>query len=900
MDVVQVVTAFAQARLKPGALHFLAMNALGPSRQGLITPSHFLRRRVRAAAGIAMLLLSVALLSSRDAGAAPFIWDQDQDQVDDRIETVHADGYALAFEQGDTLLRKRIDVSIAPAGLIFGVYVEFQGTPTPDDLLSLTLQGMPVLHRYEAMPAVRSIGTFAQVQAAAALPRVERVEAVPILYPLLHEGTASIGVRDPSGQVFPTWSGMGGAMGEGIVVAILDTGVNDTPEGAYPGHESLADPLVDRCVGGAVFTLGDSLLDTPRNGSVNPSDHGGGATRAHGTHVAGIILGSGGATGFATGVAPQARFVDVKVLNDAGVGSGVAEALDWCIHNRARNWVASAPDYQGIDVINLSLSSLDASDGNDLAARLANQAVQHGIVVVASMGNEGRDHYVPSPAGGDRVIAVGALDSQRSPLNGDDTFASFSDYGPRAGDGDLDTADEQKPDLMAPGMAVLSADGDLATDGAQYQRLSGTSMAAAFVSGAVAALRSAYPSLNPEQIVGLLRSTAYRSLAGVPTGVPGPDPGWYSPIGFGAVDLHAVMLELAQPERSQVRRLELQGSGSEITATLRTMRERGAATFVFERAPEVAGIPGIFAAYDSVPAGGDSTLADGTNMDVYTRIWSVPGNERGAPFWYRIAYTEGGVRWNGPSRRFVSPSGPPIATVEVTVVHNAYDNDIDGAIELGEGTSLASPEGSASAPVLSYPLPGSGAATATDWVTGTSTTGNVAWTFAIDIPQGAAAAYLPPDGEHPWRLRVTDGGYLNRVGRVTAYRVIWHSGGGDQVTQGGPLPLQTFEGGTAYASAPASPVGVGSSATARTLRVGPNPVPGGAAVTFSLASAPHGDLRVYDLAGREVGRAEFIGGGGDWHARWEARDGAGSPLRAGLYFARVGATGVARLAVLAR
>lgn len=862
------------------------MTALGPTRPSCVSATRQARRRACVAALGLLLPIAVALFSPSGAGAAPFIWDQDEDRIDDRVESVHVFGYALAFDQGDTTLRKRIDVTNAPGGLVYGVYVQFLQPPTDSDLLALAVLGMPVLHRFEAIPSVRSVGSFVQVEAAAALSGVERVEAVPILYPMLRSGTASSSVRDASGQVFPTWAGMGGAAGEGVVVAILDTGINDAPQGGYPGHES----LIGRCLGGAVFTYGDSSLDTPRDGSVNPIDHGGGVTNTHGTHVAGIILGNGGDTGFASGVSPQARFVDVKVLNDVGIGSGIAEALDWCIHNRARDWGAGDPAYHGIDIINLSLSSLEASDGNDIAARLANRAVQHGIVVIASMGNEGRDHYVPSPAGADQVLAVGALDNQRSPLNGDDAFASFSDYGPRAGDGDVETADEQKPDLMASGVAVLSADGDLGSDGAQYRRLSGTSMAAAFVSGAAAALRSAYPSLTPAQIGRLLHTTAYRPLGSVPAGEAGPDPGWYSPVGFGAVDLHAALLELAQPGRSQVRRLELTGSGSEITATLRTMRERGAAHFVFERAPDVLGSPGAFAPLDSVPAAGDSTLADGTNLQSYTRVWSVPVEERGAPFWYRIAYTESGVRWEGPVRGFVSPTGPPVVTVEVTVVHNAYDNDIDAAIEVISGGSTTS----------IHPLPATSGAIASEWVSGASTTGNIAWTFAIDIPAGAVEAHLPPTSEHIWRLRVSEAGYINRIGRVTDYRVIWHAPGGDQTSQGGPLPLQTLQGATVYAAAPSSVVGVGEPPAARALLMGPNPAPSGGAINFTLSSSPRGDLCVFDLAGREVGRVPFRGVDGEWRARWEARDGGGRLLPAGLYFARAGEAGVARLVVLAR
>jgi subtilisin family serine protease len=882
--------ASAQARLKTRVVRFPPMSLLAPTWRGAF-PHATATRRGRVAAWIALGLVApvvFAVVFATGAAAGPFIWDQDGNKIDDRIETVNLSGYSFSFEQADTLLRQRIVVTPDAGGLVYGVYVVYHQAPTSADLAALATLGMPVLHRYEEIPAVRSVATFAQVAAASALPSVERVEALPILYPMLREGAAAIGARDPSGQVFPTWAGMGGGTGQGITVAILDTGINDEPEGGYPGHES----LIGRCLGGGDFTHGDSTLDTPREGSVNPSDHGGGATQAHGTHVAGIILGTGGPTGLAQGIAPGARFVDVKVLNDLGVGTGVAEALDWCIHNRARDW--GTPDYAGIDVINLSLSSTDLTDGNDAASRLADRAVQRGIVVVASMGNDGQEQHVPSPAGGDRVLAVGALDTQRTPLNGDDQFASFNDYGPRASDGDVDAADEAKPDLLAPGVAVLSADGDLLSDGAQYQRLSGTSMSAAFVSGAAAALRSSYPSLTAEQVAAVLRATGYRPLNNVPAGVTGAPPGWYSPIGFGAVDLHAAFLELSQPGRSQVRRLELLGEGEQITATLRTQRERGAAHFVFERAPDAAGVPGAFAPYDSVPAAGDSSLADGTNLQSYTRVWSVPGSERGTPFWYRVSYTEGGVRYDGPSRRFASPVGTPIATVEVTVVHNAYDTDVDGRIEMGGGDPTSPP------PVIVFPLPATSGAVASDWVTGSSTTGNIAWSFAIPIPQGAANAYLPPVVEKSWRLVLTEGGFLNRSGRVTQYRVIWHAPGGDQVFQGAPLPLQTAEGVTVYASTPGGVSGVGESPAGGGLFAAPNPVARGAALTFSLGTAPGGDLRVFDLGGREVGRAAFRAGATGWIARWAPRDGTGRPLPPGLYFARAGSAHVARVVVLGR
>ena len=113
----------------------------------------------------ALLCVSVSAVA---AHAAPFIWDQDNDRADDRIELVNQLGFAQAFVQADTLLRQRIAVTRVAGGLVFEVFVIFDHPTTSGDLLALTLLGMPVLHQFESVPAVHSIATFLQVQAAAA------------------------------------------------------------------------------------------------------------------------------------------------------------------------------------------------------------------------------------------------------------------------------------------------------------------------------------------------------------------------------------------------------------------------------------------------------------------------------------------------------------------------------------------------------------------------------------------------------------------------------------------------------------------------------------------------------------------------------------------------------------
>jgi hypothetical protein len=826
----------------------------------------------------AMLLLALAAVPAR---ASQYAWDSDGDGIDDRMESVNVGGFRFSFTNGDTTSQQRIQVTRGGNGsLVYGLYVLYDHVPTSADFTALTLAGLPVLHRYEGITAVRSSGTFAQLSAARVLPGVVRIEAVPVMYPLLYENCASAGVRDVSERVFPTWASTGGSDGTGVVVAFLDTGINNAADGSYPGHES----LTGRCVGGAQFFGADSALDTPPAGSTDPEDHG---NPAHGTHVAGIAVGSGGPDGFARGVAPGAKYVDVKVLSDAGVGLGVAEGLDWCIHNRARGWDGGTT---GIQVINLSLASPDWSDGNDVTAMLARRATELGIVVVAAMGNDGLASNVPTPAAGDGVIAVGAYDAQRTPRCEDDQFATFSNRGPRVSDGDGDVLDELKPDLLAPGEVVLSADGDLGSDGSQYRRLSGTSMAAAFVTGAAACLRAQYPALTPAQIADLLHRTAWRGTNGLPGGPSGADPRWQSARGYGALDLEAARLEMEQPQRTQVARFELDASSTSVSAVVRTQRERGAPWIVIERAPDVSGAAGTFAAYDSLAASGDSSLAGAVNRQAYAFNWTVPTIERGQPFWYRVAYVEGGTRWIGSSRRFASPAGPPVATVRYAIVHNELDHDLTGSID---ALSLA-PQGA----TYSIPLPGTSAADSTDFVDGASATGNIVWYGHVDFADPGVAALLPPGTTNHWRIGLDEGGYLNRSGRLTAFQLVWHSPGGDIVYDGGPLPLPTVEGAHVTAAIPYGVAGVAPTPAIAGLRFGPTPVGRGGSVRFEDVRGVAREVRVYDVTGREMGRAPFEGPGDARVATWTARDARGGALAPGLYIANAGDGRSVRILVL--
>lgn len=841
------------------------------------------REPLRSARGLVALLAILAGLVAPGAWAAgPLVWDEDGDGIDDRIGIVQLLGYRYSFEDADTLGRQRFEVIRQASDLIFGAYVRYSEAPDAADLAALTLIGVQVRHRLLALPALRVRATAAQVQVISALPGVERIEVVPLQYGSTRDGVGAIGAREASGTIEPDLGSLAPtADGRGIVVAILDSGINDGPVGAFPGHEALS----GRGVGGASFVTGDSLLDTHRDQSVDPSDPGIGVGSGHGTHIASIVLGSGGTSGFSRGVAPAARFVDVRVLGTAGSGTGLPEALDWCLANRTRDWGSADTTYRGIDVINLSLSSLDRSDGRDLASALCVRLAQAGVVVVAAMGNDGLSGHVPSPAASDGAIAVGAIDIQRTAQAADDLAVDWDNTGPRADDGDTDLLEELKPLVLAPAVGVLAADGDATGDGQGYARRSGTSQAAAFTSGAVACLRSAYPGLSPGSIAAVLRATARRNGPGVPAGAVGTDPRWAAARGFGVLDLAAAVTELTDSTHTQVRRLRISGAGSTIAAVLTTMREHAVQHLVFERASDVNGVPGSYAPVDSVVATGDPGLADGSDCSVYSRTWPVPPAEFGSARWYRVAWSEAGVRRTATPMRVLAPTGPPAATARITVVHDALDTDLGISLRAGGGA-------------FEQLLPGSSAAVETDWVDGISTTGTIAWTFEVDVPSGAADAWLPPTAAAPWELRVTDDGFVNRSGRISAFQLVWHSPSGDITCTSTEVPRPTLEGGAVVSHVPSPTAGVPVSA-ARLARVQPNPARAGAAITFSLPAGEAEVVRIHDLSGRL--RAEFAcpASAAAREAVWAARDAAGGRWPAGVYLARSSGGLRARLVLLA-
>ncbi|UCF07546.1 MAG: S8 family serine peptidase [Thermoplasmata archaeon] len=379
------------------------------------------------------------------------------------------------------------------------------------------------------------------VKTVASLPHVVMVKLEPVFYPNLDVSTKAIKARE-SEEYSPNTAWELGFTGNGISIAILDTGVDDSGRSPTSRHDFLDDqddnPATSdpKLVAGVDFTQEETLF-TPRDGSYNPDD-----THGHGTHCAGIAMGTGGPNAYYVGVAPQANLVDVKVMEDWAPNQWgeVIAGIDWCIEHRN--------DFN-IRVLSLSLGGGD-SDGTDEGSRAVNRAVEQGLVVVVAIGNDGdppprgdgvadNSNEVPAPAAADMSISVGSVYDHESIDRSDDTLSDFSFTGPRKDDGDDDPYDELKPDVCAYGEDIESA---LANTASGTTSQSGTSMACPHVAGVAALMLEASPKLTPDKLRELLRMSA--EPRGSPS-YPQLDSKYNTQYGWGIVDAYRAV-ELAR------------------------------------------------------------------------------------------------------------------------------------------------------------------------------------------------------------------------------------------------------------------------------------------------------------------------------------------------------------------
>ena len=299
--------------------------------------------------------------------------------------------------------------------------------------------------------AVSSSPSGAKARTATSEP-IGKIWLDGLLRPVLDRSVPQIGA--------PTAWALG-YEGDGVLVGVLDTGVDDT----HPD-------LVDRLIASRNFTL---EADEDQVG--------------HGTHVASIIAGSGAAdAGLRRGVAPGALLLAGKVCEGFYCPeSTVIAGMQWAVAE------------EGARIVNMSLSGLDAPGFDPLEEAVSTLTAQYGALFVLAAGNDGPfARSIGSPSSSAAALTVGAVDR-------DEQVATFSSRGMTL-DGAI------KPDLTAPGVDIVAARAAGTEVGAlvgdDYVALSGTSMAAPHVAGAAALLIDQHPSWGPAELKSVLIGSA--------------------------------------------------------------------------------------------------------------------------------------------------------------------------------------------------------------------------------------------------------------------------------------------------------------------------------------------------------------------------------------------------------
>lgn len=288
----------------------------------------------------------------------------------------------------------------------------------------------------------------------------------------------------------------GRSRGAGVVVAVIDTGI----DASHPALGGRVSPL------GASFVAGSPSTGDIGNGVDDDGDGLVDEQVGHGTFVAGLVH----------LVAPDAAILPVRVLDDEGIAGNyqISKALAWAID-------------RGAHVVNMSLGETYRSAALE---DLVSEARGAGIVVVGAAGNLGQQELRFFPACDDNAIGVAALDWS-------DIRAPFSNYSDRlaiSAPGDSAIVDG----VVDPALAIVGP-----VPGGAYAAWEGTSFATAFTSGLVALVRAQHPDWPSKAVPALGVLTEMRNeLAASAVPISAQNPGFNGLLGAGRIDAAAAVL----------------------------------------------------------------------------------------------------------------------------------------------------------------------------------------------------------------------------------------------------------------------------------------------------------------------------------------------------------------------
>src|SRR5215207_3108123 len=393
---------------------------------------------------------------------------------------------------------------------------------TDSDIAALKALGVRGGTRFQALPAVVVTASKGQLFEISKLPAVRHVTDDRTLRWDADDSRTQTGLlRMRQDNDLQRLRGIGTLQGNGVVVAVIDTGLDST-------HPDISKSVLRNVK--LADLQGANLLEflPPANVEKLPTTD---LVSGHGTFVGGIIAGSGASSGGKyAGYAPKAKLV--------GLSAG-----DYSLFNvlAGFDYILSHPDL-GVRVVNCSFSANTTYNEHDPVNVATRMLYERGVNVVFSAGNAGPGLHTLNPyAAAPWVISVGALDERGRLAD----YSARGDFGSRT----------FRPTLSAPGTSIVSlrasgtnltgttglpadAQGLSATELPYYTTASGTSFSAPAVAGTVALLLDADPTLTPARVRDILQRTA----------TPMP-PYYLHEVGAGALNTHAAALQSAFPTR---------------------------------------------------------------------------------------------------------------------------------------------------------------------------------------------------------------------------------------------------------------------------------------------------------------------------------------------------------------
>ena len=377
------------------------------------------------------------------------------------------------------------------------IFVDYDHHPSDADVEELERLGVEVTFRPKYLDTVSATAPFETIlspDGIRSLPGVVMVEDLGLAEPHMNEAVPNMGVDQ-------VWNDFG-FDGTGSVVAVLDTGVRGDHEGLndmddepfttgceQPDPDPLnPNPIFVDCDPKIIAFYDAVLMDAEQDPSTS-YDSG-----THGSHVAGIAVGTGGGQSDPTtgqkyvGAAPGAFLINILACCDGDI-EDVIQGAQWAIENK---------DKYGIDIVTSSLGEQQLevhfdNNGDSAWSRQMDAVVEAGIITTLSAGNEfggatfAGCNTIDSPGDAQLPVTVASLDKDLG-------LAIYSSRG-YTSDGRV------KPDVATIGSNIMAPDA-ASSDG--YTSKSGTSMATPLMAGIAALMVEANPDITPAEFKDII------------------------------------------------------------------------------------------------------------------------------------------------------------------------------------------------------------------------------------------------------------------------------------------------------------------------------------------------------------------------------------------------------------